>query len=492
MTNGWSTLSDYFNPADIMVKTQQVKAAQQQQQLNALAIQQAQIENAKKQAFQQYLGQQGQQQLPSELIPLGMQPTQPQTQQTQIPIQQPQAPQITPEQRDIIIGRTKINSIMPDIERLFNNPEINGQAINKVNAMQLNDPQIQATLKAAGFDSVDIGYDEKTSEAWQKFTKNWSKQELEELAKQMPGGEIVAGLPAGRYTIDYDPVNKRLRPAVKSADPIEDKSLTADTRLIKESLREKLGREPKANEILAEKTRIETASYDSKYGSDIGQDAITFAAEQYLASGNMPSLGRSAKIRAEILARAAELKKEQGLSTGEVIEKQASLDSMRKSLNNQQKTASMMGSFVRNIDQQVIRLERILPLIQRTDARAMNLPWRNYKTRIKGSANESILDMYLTEISSEVGKLATGSSASVAELSASTREKWEKIHDPNLPVGELIKLVKETQEAAHLRMQSAQDEITATKEFISGKKATPKQGGTAKRMTFNPETGRIE
>ena len=72
--------------------------------------------------------------------------------------------------------------------------------------------------------------------------------------------------------------------------------------------------------------------------------------------------------------------------------------------------------------------------------------------------------MYLKEISNEIGKLASGSTASVAELSVGAQEKWDAIHDPAMPVKEMLDLLEETKAAASYRIDSVQRQMSKTRE----------------------------
>ena len=137
----------------------------------------------------------------------------------------------------------------------------------------------------------------------------------------------------------------------------------------------------------------------------------------------------------------------------------------------------MMNSFVKNLDFQVVRLKKNMDNISRVDARILNLPIREALMRVKGSAAESILTMYLTDISNDIAKLSTGSSASLAELSQSAQERWAKIHDPNLPIKELIMLVNETRQAAHGRIETADEAINETRAHLKsgGVTVAPKE-----------------
>jgi len=197
----------------------------------------------------------------------------------------------------------------------------------------------------------------------------------------------------------------------------------------------------------------------------LDESGIELAAAEFLRTNKMPALGmRNSANRIAIIARAGRMAKEMGLDPAAVPSLRQEYSALSKSLANQQKVYNMMGSFVRNMDQQISRVKKIGDdLVNRVGTRALDLPLRELKTRFKGSGNEAILEAYTLEISNEIGKLSTGSAASIRELSVDAQERWAKIHDPNLSLGELIKVLDETKHMGAMRMEGAKDEIESTK-----------------------------
>ena len=140
---------------------------------------------------------------------------------------------------------------------------------------------------------------------------------------------------------------------------------------------------------------------------------------------------------------------------------------IKGSLALQEKTRGMMGGFTRTIDKQVIRTEEIMEdITNRVGLRALDLPIRKLNRGLKGSGHENVIEAYMLEISNEIGKISTGSSASIRELSTQAQERWAKIHDPNLSFRELDKILKETRLMANLRLQSTDEEIQATRRLF--------------------------
>lgn len=153
----------------------------------------------------------------------------------------------------------------------------------------------------------------------------------------------------------------------------------------------------------------------------------------------------------------------------DLFTQKAGLTAGKSSLTNQQKVYDMMGSFVNNMNEQIDRVEDIhKDIAKRVGVRALDMPIRELKKRFAGSGNEAILEAYMIEISNEIGKLSTGSSASIRELSVDAQKRWEKIHDPNLSFNELMKILKETKHMARMRMRGAEKQIESTKQRMRG------------------------
>jgi len=142
------------------------------------------------------------------------------------------------------------------------------------------------------------------------------------------------------------------------------------------------------------------------------------------------------------------------------------------SITQQQKQVGAMGSFVKNMDSQISKVSELSKRLSTFDTRLLNVPLRAVRGRIAGSADQAKYDMYLTEIESEIGKLATGSAGSVSELSVGAQQKWEKIHDKNLSIKDMLSLLQETREAGKLRMKSVQDQLGETRSQMRNRGGT--------------------
>jgi len=177
----------------------------------------------------------------------------------------------------------------------------------------------------------------------------------------------------------------------------------------------------------------------------------------------------------------------------------ATASTVKGSLALQQKQRGMMGSFVANLDKQVNRVDKIMTdVVKRVGVRAIDLPLRELRTRVVGSGQEKVVEAYLIEISNEIGKLSTGSSASVRELSTEAQDRWAKIHDPNLSIKELKIILDETKAMGKMRLDSTDQEINRTSDLLKNVRentspsTTQPKGKTVVKKFVSPSTGKTK
>ncbi len=194
-------------------------------------------------------------------------------------------------------------------------------------------------------------------------------------------------------------------------------------------------------------------------------------------TGELPPFAWGDKdSRTQFSQEYADWAKNQGISGAEAKTDAETFKALSKSLANQERSRGMMGGFVNNLNQQIDRVNEIYKDIQRIGIRGLDKPLRELKVRAAGSGQERVIEAYLTEISNEIAKLSTGSQASIAELSVGAQDRWNKIHDPNLSLKELVKILDETKQMASMRIKSADKEIESTKQRM-------KKGNTSATAT---------
>jgi hypothetical protein len=159
---------------------------------------------------------------------------------------------------------------------------------------------------------------------------------------------------------------------------------------------------------------------------------------------------------------------EHGLTPGVVALMRSDYKAGDMSLRNQKKIYDMSNSFVMNINSQIGKVKEIYSKLPRTQYKLLNIPIRELRVRAKGSGEEAAAASYLIEISNEIGKLSTGSAASIRELSESAQRQWAKIHDGTLPMKDMAIVLDTTQEQANMRLQSLEDAMDMTRQLIQG------------------------
>jgi hypothetical protein len=198
--------------------------------------------------------------------------------------------------------------------------------------------------------------------------------------------------------------------------------------------------------------------------------------ENLKATGQKPDLGAggaSSKARQQFTRDYAEWNRKQGVTGEQAIIAGEAFKTDTKALNasivQQQKQLGSMGSFVKNMDSQIAKVGELSKKISTFDTRLLNMPLRAVRGRIVGSPQQAKYDMYLAEIESEIGKLATGAAGSVSELSVGAQEKWAKIHDKNLSINDMLQLLQETSAAGKLRMKSVNDQLQETRDAMKNR-----------------------
>jgi hypothetical protein len=159
---------------------------------------------------------------------------------------------------------------------------------------------------------------------------------------------------------------------------------------------------------------------------------------------------------------------------------------LSKSIQKQVQNIGAMGAFVKKMDLQTDRIKEIGDEIKSSDVRLFNTPINWYQGRIVGDVSRSKFKMYLAELESEAGKLATGNSQSISNLPVSTQEKWAKIHDGSLSIKELLDLLDETKKSGKMNLEAAESQLAETKiklNTLGG--GRPKPPMSKKEFIFN-------
>jgi hypothetical protein len=185
--------------------------------------------------------------------------------------------------------------------------------------------------------------------------------------------------------------------------------------------------------------------------------------ETYYKTGKVASVGRkNSALRSAIVQNGIEVAMENEQSGYSVAGSWAETKAQGSSLSKQKANVDFATAFIDNIDKQIGKANTRLKEIQKNFPRLANIPIRLWDEKVTGVAQRNMVRMWIKEISSETARLSQGNPQSIAEMSASAVESWDKIHDLDLPLKELIDLLGETKISGRLRQTSLQDQYNRT------------------------------
>ncbi|MCP3924492.1 MAG: hypothetical protein GY714_18115 [Desulfobacterales bacterium] len=187
---------------------------------------------------------------------------------------------------------------------------------------------------------------------------------------------------------------------------------------------------------------------------------LEYWARQKIATGKKIFNVRGKKaneINRQIEEKVAEIQLAEGVTGEETAYLQEDRKAIQKSIAAQEKQRGSMTSFVENLGKQIDHVATVAKNIKTMDTRLFNMPVRFVKRKFIGSPELSKYEVYLGEIQSEIGKLSSGSTASVSELSEGARVKWEGILDENLSIEDMLEVLEEVKEAGFIRLESVDE-----------------------------------
>lgn len=219
------------------------------------------------------------------------------------------------------------------------------------------------------------------------------------------------------------------------------------------------------NTIKLKSTRAPKAESTQKSYAPLDNDTLDYYARQYITTGKAPfPRGPEGNARnIEIAERAAQIQTGRGVTGEETVFSQADVKARSASIQALEKQRGSIISFVDNLDKQIDHVNKISKKLSLFDQRFLNMPARWVRNKMSGDPDLKTYELYLGEIQSEIGKLSSGSTASVAELSQGAREKWERVLDENLSVKDMMKVLKEVKEAGRIRQESINKAIKTVK-----------------------------
>lgn len=132
------------------------------------------------------------------------------------------------------------------------------------------------------------------------------------------------------------------------------------------------------------------------------------------------------------------------------------------------KQLNMSESFISTIDANIAMFNDHIREMAKTHAmpenKIMNMGVREY-LKLVGDSDVNIYDMLINAISTENAKLVSGGAGSVAQVAEGARTEMDKIHNKNLPMKDMVKLLESTRREGQNRV----DALTKQREKAGAK-----------------------
>ena len=221
--------------------------------------------------------------------------------------------------------------------------------------------------------------------------------------------------------------------------------------------------------------RQEYYTTDSK-----GQQLVDSFILNPIVKTNIPARDRteSAAFRQAVALREEELG-----GAGKVAQIRTDVASDTASRKKTQTAADATHGFIETMDLNMNQLDgHIKDMTKRLNldhARLLNMPVREFESKVKGSSDISIYDMLTSSIGKEAGKLMQGGAQSVAPLAEGASKEMKDIYDKNLPVSEMVKLLKATRKEGGNRDTAYENTLTREDKRIAS--YLPAWGGGGKK-----------
>lgn len=162
------------------------------------------------------------------------------------------------------------------------------------------------------------------------------------------------------------------------------------------------------------------------------------AFEDYKATGKIPDFGGKWKNGADYKQFTAEYykwRKTGKIDTSDVMDERANI----KSLNDLAKRETLIGTFTHRIDATSDVVIKLAQKYRNTNSRLLNIPI-NSLSGMMGSGDLQALKLALKSLSNEVAKVESGS-LGIAEVSVEQSKYMERVHDPNLSLNDMLKVI---------------------------------------------------
>ena len=222
-----------------------------------------------------------------------------------------------------------------------------------------------------------------------------------------------------------------------------------------------------------------------KTAGGLSQEALDLAAQKYLQTGQMTTLGygkSAATQRAAILNRAAELERQNGGNSADLPTQQAAFHASSQALGQLEKQKNMAmafeGTTVRNLD----IVQNMSNKVDRTGSPILNKYALYLKGQVAGDADTQLLKNSVISAANEYAKVISGSTGSAAATDASRREA-EELLNASFSKGTTTKVIAQMKQEMENRRKGFDDQLGQLRQQMRGNPARPKPAKPGETIT---------
>jgi hypothetical protein len=204
---------------------------------------------------------------------------------------------------------------------------------------------------------------------------------------------------------------------------------------------------------------------------------LDYMAEIYESTGQVPSFGMGSagmKARAEFFNKIADRAKLRGDTGAAQVARAAETKANTSALTDLTKREQLIESYNYRIKETSDKV--LIPLIKKWDLRNprfANLPV-NKLAEVMGSGDLASLKLALNSVSVEVGKVEFNA-LGIQQLTDSATKFMKDIHDENMPVGELLKVIETSKQLGDTGKSAISQQRADLRKRMKGNVATPQK-----------------
>ncbi len=301
------------------------------------------------------------------------------------------------------------------------------------------------------------------------------KQEQERQIEAWTIQALQSGAPREAVISEADKYRGRVESGYTSATKALETGLTAKASALRESfnIQHQTAMEKKAS-------GGPTISFPT--------DAIDIAAYKYLQTGNLPPMGMGksgVEVRGKILNRAAELAKEQGISSQDVAPNQAQFKSDQTSLTALTKQYDAVTAFEKNAIRNGDRLVQLGDKVDTTGVPVIERWIRSGRQAIAGDSEVSKFNAQMQVYRTEAAKILTNPNLT-GQLTDTARKEVEQFLGNNMSASQIKGVVDLLKSDFENRKATIETQIQDIKGRMKGKP------GSQESLPNAPKVGTVE